>query len=95
MKKYTKYLSFFSVVTAVFLVWVVFFDENNMISQVRLWNNYQEESSKNEYLKQKVEEAEHTNESFQNNPEKQERYARENFFMKKEGEDVYYISEEE
>ncbi len=81
-------------VTAAFLVWMLFFDKNDLLSQ------YQSSQQLN---KLKEEKAFYTNETAKvnkdldeltSNPEQLERFAREKYLMKKENEDVYVIVKE-
>lgn len=76
------------VVSLVFLIWMSFFDNKNMMVQFRLWHKIKElkiekKDLENQYL---VIRDEH------NNITKDiERYAREKFYMHKENEEVFII----
>ena len=75
-----------------FLVWISFFDSYNFIYHYKL-------KSKKEDLQQELsrltQETEKNNSFIQllQNPEFAEKYAREKFFMKKEGEDIFVIED--
>ncbi|MEM7101505.1 MAG: hypothetical protein AAF502_00160 [Bacteroidota bacterium] len=85
-----KYL----VAIAVFVVWIVFFDKNNIIAQWQLQNTEHEMLEKKAFYEKeiKVVEDEHNN---MNTIEEKERIAREKYMMKKNNEDIYVIVEEE
>ncbi len=75
-----------------FLLWLSFFDNYNFFFHAELIERKDE--LKAEYLRLKMETTK--NEIFLrnlNNPEFMEKYAREQYLMKKEGEDVFIIEE--
>src|ERR1700744_4816889 len=78
-------------VTAAFLVWMLFFDKNDLLSQYE---------SRQQLNKLKEEKAFYTNETAKvnkdldeltSNPEQLEKFAREKYLMKRSNEDVYVI----
>jgi len=77
-----------------FLIWMLFFDEYNMIRMRR--DNLKLKSFKEEsiYLKKKIEEDRMQLDKLQNNMEELERFAREEYLLKKDNEEVYIIIEE-
>lgn len=80
--------------TLVFFVWVLIFDENNLIEQ---WQNKRIlktlENDKTYYLKRIQEDSQRMKELKTNN-ENLEKFAREQYLMKKKNEDVYVIVKE-
>lgn len=82
------------VATAAFIVWMLFFDRNDMLSQYeyrRDVNTLQEE--KDFYLKETAQVKKDLNE-LSTNLKSAEKFAREKYFMKKENEDVFVIIKE-
>lgn len=80
----------FFLVGFVFLLWLTFFDNDNFFFHAELTEKKNE--GKSEYLRLKSETVK--NQIFLrnlNNPEFMEKYAREQFLMKKEGEDVFIL----
>lgn len=76
------------------LVWLAFFDKNNLIQQWRLRKQLIElRRDKNYYNGEIVRDSTAIRE-LKENPEALERYARENYLMKKEGEDIFIIIED-
>lgn len=78
------------VILTVFVVWMLFFDENSYlthrefnkeIDELQKWNNYHE---------QKIAEDKETIKKLQDSLEL-ERYAREKYLMKKENEEIFII----
>lgn len=78
------------IILTVFVVWMLFFDENSYLTH-REFNKEIEELQKwNNYHKQKINEDKETIKKLKDSLEL-ERYAREKYLMKKENEDVYII----
>jgi cell division protein FtsB len=78
--------------TAFFLlIWMLFFDGNDFISQYRLTakkNNLEEEK---EYYLRQIEKVKKEREEIFGSDELIEKYARERYLMKKPNEDIYII----
>ncbi len=75
----------------VFLVWMVFFDKNNLFSQVRLRRQLGDIRGKVEFYKRKTEEARQERNDLFSDDRKLEKFARERFMMKRPGEDVFVV----
>ena len=78
-------------VTAAFLVWMIFFDKNDLFSQYQ----YHQQVSKLKlerkfYLDQTAKVSKDLDE-LTSNPDKLEKFAREKYLMKKDNEDVFVI----
>ena len=78
-----------------FLIWMLFFDSNNFIYQRE--NMAQLEKMKNEkrYYLDEIKENEKELQELLTNQETLEKFARENYLMKKDGEEIFVILEEE
>ena len=77
-----------------FLVWMMFFDEYNWL---RVHSDKQKLEQLNEekaYLKEKIETDQGKLHKLKNDKTELERYAREEYLMKKKNEDVFLIIEE-
>lgn len=72
-------------------IWLMFFDKNNFIHQWRLQRQLNELKRDREYYLQEIERDSTAIRQLKDDPEELERYARENYLMKKEGEDIYII----
>lgn len=81
-------------VTAFFVVWVIFFDQYNLISRVK--NNQklnQLEKEKKHYISE-IEKNSRMLEELKGDKETLEKFAREQYLMKKKDEDIYLVIEE-
>lgn len=96
MKKETlkKYLlNRYAITTIVFLVVVMFFDKYSLIDR---WRNAQtiNKLEKNiEYYKKEIDKNKQKKHDMQSGELILEKYGREEFYLKKEGEDIYIIEE--
>ncbi|MFT5568022.1 MAG: cell division protein DivIC [Cyclobacteriaceae bacterium] len=86
--------NFYVLAGAFFLIWLTVFDSNDLITQYRLSNKQAElESTKDFYLEQ-IEDVKSDREALLNDEALLEKMAREKYYMKKEGEDVFVVVEE-
>ena len=83
----------FFVVGFLFLIWISFLDENNLVLLNDRLNELNEKEETIDSLLLEISEIEVRLERLNNNQEELERFARENFFMKKDGEDIILIRE--
>jgi len=82
-----KYLITF----VVFLVWIFFIDTFDIITQIRMNNEFEQLKEQQEFYKAEIEKDSIKVYNLNNNPEEQERFARERFLMKKDNEDVFIV----
>ncbi len=81
----------FVLVGLVFLVWMIFFDSNDLISQYKYKRKLNQlEENKNFYLEQ-IELVKKDKEELFTNLEKLEKFAREKYKMKRDDEDLYIV----
>ncbi len=92
LPQYTR--NFYFLVTAFFLVWMVFFDSNSFISQYRLSAKLNELKEEKAYYLEKINEVNEEREALFSNPQQLQKFARENYRMRKKTEDLYVIVEE-
>lgn len=86
-----KYLILF----LLFILWVVFIDDYNLINQSKIKNTVDDLKSQKEFYITEIKSDSIELYQLQNNPAEQERFAREKFLMKKENEDIFIIREKE
>ncbi len=79
----------------VFLVWLMLFDNNSLIDRVKYINTLHEMEKEKQYYLERIEEDSRRLEELKTNQENLEKFAREQYFMKKENEDVFVIVEED
>ncbi|RMG83454.1 MAG: septum formation initiator family protein [Bacteroidetes bacterium] len=77
--------------TLVFIVWILFFDQNDLISQIKLIKKKNKLLEDKAYYQKQIEITQKEYEELTGDEEKLERIAREKYFMKKENEDVFVI----
>ena len=88
---FNKYL----IVLAGFIVWIMFFDENNLMKHRKNIAELQQLEAQVEFYKNKIEADKRKLYELQTNDENLEKFAREQFLMKKADEDIFVIVEEE
>ena len=79
----------------VFLVWLFVFDRNSLIDRIKYTRTLHDMEEEKEYYLQRIEEDSQRLEELKTDRENLEKFAREQFFMKKDNEDVFVIVEEE
>lgn len=84
-----KYLMTFGV----FVVWMLFFDRNDLITQHHRNTEYQQLTESREYYLEKIAGENAELQKLKFNPYTLEKYAREKYYMKRDNEDVYIIDE--
>ena len=86
-----KYLILF----LLFILWVVFIDDYNLINQSKIKNTVDDLKIQKEFYISEIKSDSTELYKLQNEPAEQERFAREKFLMKKENEDIFIIREKE
>lgn len=79
----------------VFLVWILLFDNNNLIDRYHYLKNLRQLEKDKEYYQERIEEDRRKLNELKTSDENLEKFAREQYFMKKENEDIYIIVDEE
>ena len=78
-----------------FVLWMLFLDSNDVISQMKLRNKLSNLEAEKAYYLQKIEEVQKDREELLSNTELLEKFAREKYLMRKKTEDLYVIVEKE
>ena len=92
MKKlpaFTK--NFYFITGSLFLLWVLFIDNNDLITQFQLQQKLNTLVNEKEYYQENIQQVEKDRKELLSNTELLEKFARERYFMKKESEDLYII----
>jgi len=74
-----------------FVVWMLFFDRHDFFSQVHNRNAVNELKDDKLYLLDEIEESKKNTVELMTNPKNLEKFARENYFMKREKEEIFII----
>jgi cell division protein DivIC len=89
-----KYRNKFFIASGVFVLWISFFDDDNLIERFQNLREIGQLKKDKEYYIQKISEDSERLRELKTNKENLEKYAREQFLMKKDNEDVFVIVEE-
>jgi len=84
---YNKYL----IAIAVFTIWMLFFDRNDMLTQMERRKELRALQSSKEYYTQQINEERKSLRDLNNNPAAIEKFAREKYLMKRDNEDIFII----
>ena len=82
-------------VGAFFLIWLTFFDSNDLYSQYKLARKINSLNADKAYYIEKIDEVKKDREELLSNPDLLEKFAREKYLMKKQSEDLYVVVETE
>lgn len=84
-------LNRYILVLVVFGVWMLFFDENNAIRQVRACRDLHKLQAEKKYYEDKINEYNFQLKAIDNDMGFVEKYAREHYYMSKPNEDVFVV----
>lgn len=94
MKKLPSiFKNFFFLTSVLFLIWMFFINSMDVFSVLKLKSKLSELKDQKEYYLQKIESVKKDREALLNNEELLEKFARENYLMKKPNEDVFIVEE--
>lgn len=79
---------------SLFVVYMTFFDEDNFIRRVRLWHEIQTLEGEVKRYQEEIGKAQKQLERLHSDKETLEKYAREEYLMKRENEDIFLIDED-
>lgn len=86
----------FYVYSSLFLVvWLTFFDAANFITQFKLWRKLKSYEAQIEYYDQELDKVKNQEKHILNDLDALEKFGREKYLMKKEGETVFVIVDED
>ena len=77
-----------------FVLWMTIIDSNGFINRYRLSNKLSELNSQKEFYVKEINKVSLDKERFESDQELLEKYAREEYLMKKESEDIFYVIKE-
>lgn len=77
-----------------FLIWIAVFDENNLYERFQLARGLKQLEKDKKYYQEQIEEDAARLEELQTNDENLEKFAREQYLMRKDDEDVFIIVRE-
>ena len=77
-----------------FIVWMLFFDQNNFISQFWLLSDLREVENEKQYYLQEIENDKKATQELTTDTITLEKFAREKYLMKRDNEDIFLIVRE-
>ena len=84
----------YSITFALFVLWMLFFDQSDMITQFKLRGELRELENENEYYIQQNHQVDSDLQELLSNDQQLEKFAREKYLMKKDDEDIFVIVKE-
>ena len=81
----------YSLTLIVFFVWIIFFDSNNLINRIINLQQVHKLERDIVFYEEKIKNDNAKIEELQSNPANLEKFAREQFLMKKEDEDIFIV----
>ena|ERR1700761_4675616 len=81
-------------VTLAFVVWMVFFDKNDLFSQYQYHQQVSKLKQERDFYKTQTTKVSKDLDELTSDPEKLEKFAREKYLMRKDNEDVFVIEKE-
>jgi cell division protein FtsB len=93
MKLLKTFKNKYLIVTIAFLVWMIFFDHNNLILHFQYRNELNDLNKSKKYYQEQIDKTKKEVELMKSNPKWMEKVAREQYLMKRDNEDVYLIKE--
>jgi cell division protein FtsB len=84
----------FFLVTVIFVVWMVFFDKNDLFSQYQYSQQLTKLEQERDFYKDEIVKVNRDLDELTSDKAKLEKFAREKYLMKKENEDVFVIEHE-
>ena len=92
-KKYINNRYFYT--GLLFVVWMVFFDQENIVEQLKLSKSLNEFEDQKEFYLEEINTNTEAIYVLENDTLHLEKYAREKYYMKKDGEDIFVLVPEE
>jgi cell division protein FtsB len=81
------------IASLIFLLWILFFDQNNLLNRLSDLRNLREMKAQKEYYEKKIETDIQRTKELETDDDNLEKFAREQYLMKKSDEDVFVIVE--
>lgn len=93
-KWYSHFLNKYLIVGTIFIVWMIFFDQNSILIHKQLNQEIKALENDEEYYQNNLNSETEKLNNLKNNPSELERIAREKHFLKKSNEDIFIIQQE-
>ncbi len=94
-KRFKFYKNKFVLITIALLVWVLFFDKNDLKTLLKSKEDVRQLEAERDYYKKEIKDMNREIQELTTNPEALEKFAREKYLMKRDNEDIFIIVEDE
>jgi cell division protein DivIC len=94
LRKLDRFRNKYAIASALFIIWVGFFDENNLIERFQNLMELKNLKENKEYYIHKIKEDAERLKELKTNNDNLEKYAREQYLMKRDNEEVFVIVKE-
>jgi len=84
----------FFLVAVAFVVWMTFFDKNDLLSQYQYHQQVTKLEQERDFYKTETDKVSKDLEELTSNPQQLEKFAREKYLMRKDNEDVFVVVKE-
>lgn len=84
----------YTITTLIFLIWLAFFDRNDLYSQYTYRQQLKNLEVDRDYYRAEIEKNKSYMKELMSDPEHLEKYARERYLMKRDNEDIFLIVED-
>ena len=91
---FQRFANKYTIVGLLFVVWIALFDKYSIIDQLQLRSKITQMEKEKKYYQKKVEEDRRKKDELLGNRDNLEKFAREQYLMKKENEDIFIIVKE-
>ena len=85
----------YALTALIFFAWLLIFDQNNLIERRKINQEFKELTEERQYYLNKIDEDRKRIEELKTDNENLEKFAREQYLMKRENEDIFIIVEED
>ena len=92
--KQNKWINKYTITLLIFAIIIIFVDDNSLIDRYKAYLEKRELQKEKAKYEESIKKDQEFLDAIQSDPEALEKFAREEYKMKGEGEDVYIISEE-
>ncbi len=79
----------------IFIIWLLFFDHNNLVDRVKDFNHLRQLEKDKKYYIERIDKDSKRLEQLKTNNKNLEKFAREQYLMKKDNEDIFVIVEKD
>lgn len=84
----------FFLVTVAFVIWMIFFDKNDLLSQYQYRQEVNKLKSERDFYKKESDKVTKDLNELNSDPQRLEKFAREKYLMHKDNEDVFVVVKE-